>query len=195
MRKALEEEAKLIKSIVADARKAAVKTAASGFKNKFENEATDQNDAAVIWLWVTGGLAIATLVLALFAWAWVEFCAKPIQTVPQLIQVFGSKVAILAILFTATLWCGRIYRSLKHQAAINKHRAIGLETFEVFSTGASDNQTKDAVLLETTRSIFSNFQTGYIETKSGGEDQDVRVIEVVKPAVEQAKASPKNTDT
>jgi len=97
----------------------------------------------------------------------------------QIWQKVASKFIILSILLTASLWCGKIYKALMHQSAVNKHRALSLQTFQAFSAAASDTQTKDAVLIETTPSIFSQCVTGYVDAASAA-DSDARVIEIVK---------------
>lgn len=91
----------------------------------------------------------------------------------------SAKITLFILLFTATVWAGKIYRALKHQAAINKHRSLGLKTFQAFSNAASDSQTKNAVLLETTRSIFSGTLTGFVDSKQSGNDSDIRIIEML----------------
>jgi hypothetical protein len=98
-------------------------------------------------------------------------------------QKVASKVVILSILLTATLWCGRVYKALMHQSAMNRHRALSLQTFQAFTAAASDLQTKDAVLLEATRAIFAPCATGYVESGTASADSESRVIEIVKSIV------------
>ena len=72
-----------------------------------------------------------------------------------------------------------------HQASVYRFKALGLQTFRAFSSGASDAQTKDAVLMETTRAIFSVQDSGYIDSSSGG-DSETKVVEIVKSVVPQS---------
>ena len=113
------------------------------------------------------------------------FFVEPEVNTGIIVQKFGSKVAVLGILIAATVWCGRNYKSLMHLATINKHRALSLQTFQAFSHAASDEQAKDAVLMETTRTIFGNNPTGYIDQKSESCDSKSRIIEIARlsPAV------------
>ena len=71
-----------------------------------------------------------------------------------------------------------------HQSTTNKHRALSLQTFQAFSSAAADVQTKEAVLLETTKAIFSLSPSGYIDSKGGGSEQGIRIVEFAKsPAI------------
>lgn len=74
-----------------------------------------------------------------------------------------------------------------HQASVYRFKALGLQTFRAFSAGASDSSTKDAVLMETTRAIFSTQDSGYID-QSGSADSETRIVEIVKSALPQSNA-------
>lgn len=92
-------------------------------------------------------------------------------------------------LAAATIWCGRLYKAARHQSAINKHRANALRTFQAFSKAASDDAARNAVLMETTKSIFAITPFGYLENESAP-DGGLKIVEVVKRAT-QAVASVK----
>ena len=86
------------------------------------------------------------------------------------------------MLFTGTLWCGRIYRALLHQAATNKHRALSLQTFRAFVEATEDENVKDAVLLSATRAIFASIPTGFVDQKAVPDDSSIKVVELAKTA-------------
>lgn len=96
---------------------------------------------------------------------------------------------ILGLLFTSTVWCGRLYKAARHQSAINKHRANALRTFQACTKAASDDDARNAVLMETTKSIFAMTQSGYLENEAVP-DGGLKIVEVVKHAT-QAVASVK----
>jgi hypothetical protein len=81
-------------------------------------------------------------------------------------------------LFAGVVWMGRIYRAHRHNYVINKHRQNALSTFETFAKAAADEQTKAAVLLQATQSIFSLQQSGYLsqESESAGYPQVLEII-------------------
>lgn len=164
-----------IDNIVVKAREASASAGAAVFTKDFDDEATNLKTTAKQWLWATGILAIATIIFAVLLW-WVS---EPTNNPWQAMQKFGSRIIVLIVLFTATLWCGRIYKALMHQAVTNRHRALSLQTFQAFSSAASDDDTRNAVLTETTRSIFATTASGYIDTEAGG-DSPLKIIEVTR---------------
>jgi len=167
-----------IDNIITKAREASAGAGAAVFTEDFSKEAKTLNDTAEKWLKVTTGLAITTVILG-FVMLWMFQPESGLDS-GQIIHRFGTKVAILGILFTATVWCGKNYRSLMHQSAVNRHRALSLQTFQAFSHAASDDQTKDAVLMETTRSIFGNTSTGFIDEQKAGQEGFMKIVEVAK---------------
>ena len=98
----------------------------------------------------------------------------------QIWQKMGTKLAILAILISATFWCGKIYKALMHQATINNHRALSIQTLQAFSAAVEDPTIKDAVVLEATRAVFGNVPTGYVDSSSSSGDSDIKLFEVAK---------------
>ena len=54
----------------------------------------------------------------------------------------------------------------------------GSETFQAFTVAASDDQTKDAVLIATANSIFDNVPTGLADQRSRS---DMRILDLARP--------------
>jgi hypothetical protein len=143
----------------------------------FAEEARSHRIASRWWLGATAALT------ALTGWAGVHFYqvsvdASKTYSGQQAVQAAVAKVALLSILFTATLWVGRMYRSHRHNAVVNKHRSNALRTFETFVNATKDDSTKNAVLIKATECIFSPQQTGYIshEAETGGVAQVVEIV-------------------
>ena len=122
-------------------------------------------------------MALITLFIAYLMWLWTEAGLDQ----GQLFQKLGTKLVILLLLVSATAWCGRIYKALKHLATIYHHRALSIQTLQAFSAAASDEHTKNAVLLEATRAVFGNMPTGYVEGSSA--ETDLKIIEVFRRAL------------
>ena len=173
-----------IGNIIVAAREAAASVGVAHFTADFNAESDAQDASAKKWLKTTAGLAFVTLLVAL---ALVFIPIRPDATTPQVLQLFTSKVVILGLLFTATIWCGRLYKAARHQGAISKHRANALRTFQAFTKAASDDAARNAILMETTKSIFAITPSGYLENESAP-DGGLKIIEVVKHAT-QAVAS------
>ncbi|SBT10884.1 hypothetical protein PROAA_770006 [Candidatus Propionivibrio aalborgensis] len=164
-----------IEGIITQAREASAAAGAAVFTQDFKNEAVSLDDQARKWLYLTASGAALTLLFAIIVWLF------PIagDDVPSIAQRFGGKLAALVVLFTATLWCGKTFKALKHLSTVNRHRALSLQTFQAFSHAASDDPTKDAVLMEATRAIFGSTPTGYLDAK-GGSESDLKIIEIAR---------------
>lgn len=164
-----------IEGIITQAREASAAAGAAVFTHEFKGEAKSLDEQAQKWLYGTAAGALFTLAFAIAVWLF------PItgEDATSVVQRFGGKVAALVVLFTATLWCGRTYKALKHLSTVNRHRALSLQTFQAFSHAASDDGTKDAVLMEATRAIFGSTPTGYLDTK-GGSDSELKIVEIAK---------------
>lgn len=179
-KKDIEQRRGEIGDIIVAAREAAASVGVAHFTADFNAEADAQDQSAEKWLKTTAGVAAVTILTALLM---VFVPVKADATTPQVIQLFTSKVVILGLLFTATIWCGRLYKAARHQSAINKHRANALRTFQAFSKAASDDDARNAVLMETTKSIFAITPSGYLENESAPEG-GMKIVEVVKHATQ-----------
>ena len=122
------------------------------------------------------GLALLTLASAIgsFFWPSLPDDANGWATLRHVV----AKVSVIAMLFTGTVWCGRIYRALTHQRSINRHRALSLKTFQAFVKATDDPATRDAVLMAATKSIFANVPTGFVEERTADRDASVNVFDV-----------------
>ncbi|MFN3408605.1 MAG: hypothetical protein ACK45B_06405 [Limisphaerales bacterium] len=170
-----------IDEIIVRAREASAAAGAAVFTEDFARQAKSLEDSARKWLIGTIILAVGTLASAVVFFCLIHGAAGQLEV----FQRVTAKLAILGILITATLWSGRIYKALMHQASVYRFKSLGLQTFRAFSAGASDTTTKDAVLLETTRAIFSVQNSGYIESGSGNESE-TRIVELVKGSLPQS---------
>jgi anti-sigma28 factor (negative regulator of flagellin synthesis) len=105
----------------------------------------------------------------------------------KIVQFTITKIVVLSALFYGLSITNRNYKAHKHNGIMNKHRQNALSTFEIFSKAASaDDQTKNAILLETTHSIFSNQQTAYLKSE-GNSDSSNKIIEIIKSATKKGE--------
>lgn len=177
----IEQKGKEVDKIVMRTREASADAGVAVFTEDFQHEAESTRRTAMKWLWVTACLAALTLTVPVLAYLF-EDCL--IVDKSSILLKLASKVVVISVLFTATLWCGRLYKSLRHLSIVNRHRAIGLKTFRAFSAAASDAATKNAVLMETTRSIFANGNTGLIHEPAA--DSDSNIIQIAGKMMETA---------
>ena len=177
--------------IVALAREAAGRAGVATFTQEFDAESKTLAATSRWWLGAVVGLALLTITAALgsFYWPSLPNDASGWVTLRHVV----AKVSVIAILFTGTVWCGRIYRALTHQRSVNRHRALSLTTFQAFVEATDDPGTRDAVLVAATKSIFGNVPTGFVDERGATQDTSVNVLEIGKSAgkaVPTRKANP-----
>jgi hypothetical protein len=175
-----------IDGIITAARDASASVGVAHFTADFGNEATENNNEGKRWLRATVAAGCITI-LASVGMMFVPMANDASKA--QIIQLFTSKVLLLALLFTATIWCGRLYKATKHLETLNRHRSNSLKTFQAFVKAASDDASRNAVLMETTRSIFTIAPSGYLDSTDVSSDSSVKIIEVVKNATHTAAAA------
>jgi hypothetical protein len=181
-RKVLEKESK-IDEIIAVTREAAADAGVASFADDFRREACTHDGTAKLWLTAAMVGAVMTIIAA-----WILIYGYPLPkeaSAAQIVQQTTGKIIFIGILFAATTWCGQMYRANLHQKAVNSFKANGLKTFQAFVQATDDEQIRDAVLLETTRAIFSPNQTGYVrELGRGARDSDTKIVEISKSMTE-----------
>ena len=142
----------------------------------FKEESEEHKILSNIWLsrtvYVLIGIGVAGIALL--------FIPPHDTATISLIQFTVTKIVILSVLFYGLAICTRNYKAHKHNSILNKHRQNALNTFETFTKAAgNDTQTKSAVLLEATHTIFSNQQTGYLNNDNDS-DSPNKIIEIFK---------------
>ena len=169
-----------VDKIVTLAREASASAGVATFTHEFDDEARRLAAGSKKWLGAVISLTILTSAAALasFFWPSLPDNANSWLTLRHVV----AKVSVIAILFTGTIWCGRIYRALTHQRSINRHRALSLKTFQAFVQATDDPATRDAVLMAATKSIFGNVPTGFVDERGATQDTSVNVLEIGKSA-------------
>ena len=125
----------------------------------FLTDSTNHSKTASNWLISTVSFATITLIVSIFLYD------RSLSYIPssagEAIQYIFSKLILLSTLFFGIYWSSRNYRSSKHNETLNKHRANALMTFRAFVEGSSDQQVKEAILLQAAQAAFINRPTGY----------------------------------
>jgi len=171
-----------LNSIIENAKSFATKAGISKHSSVFKTESDFHETESKKWLGYTTKILIAIVLVAIG----LAFLGLYFTESTQLIQFTITKVVVLSALFYGLTLTNRNYKAHKHNEILNKHRQNALTTFETFSNAASDEQTKNAILLETTHSIFSNQQTGYLK-KEGDSESNNKIIEIIKSATTKGK--------
>ncbi len=168
---------KQLEETLKSAEEAAAKVGVSRHSQIFMTESNEHEEQARAWLKWTVGVLIAIVVASiLFIFLFPDSKA----TNAEIIQFSIAKIVVLSALFYGLSICNRNYKAHRHNATLNKHRQNALSTFETFAKAAgTDNQTKNAVLIEATHTIFSNQQTGYLNSEKDN-DSSNRIVEIIK---------------
>ena len=164
-----------------EAQKAAVAdTGVSVHGKHFSDEAHEHADNAKKWLIATYGIVAGIVAIGVIFLCYYQRDPNSAMPTFDSVQLTVTKVIIFVGLFFALGMATKNYKAHRHNAVLNKHRQNALQTFETFVKAAGgDAQTKNAVLLEATRTIFSNHPTGYLHV-DGDSDSPNKVIEIFK---------------
>lgn len=143
----------------------------------FKAEADYHKSMSLRWLWAAIFFAIATVCYAQFSPS-ANLLAVPATAA---LATYIPKLIVLVILTFSLVWCARNYSASRHNFVVNQHRQNALSSFETFVAGAGDQQTKDAVLIQATQSIFAPQDSGFVKGENvpqpGGQ-----VIEILRAA-------------
>jgi hypothetical protein len=175
--KDIEQKKAEIDAIVKVTQDTAAQAAVSHHAQEFGKIAQEHIDASKRWLLASIALVLVTIAAALTALSFLP----PLGTLndPVTIQRLVTKLVIVSILYYTVVWSAKNYKTHRHLAVVNLHRQSALRTFEAFvKASSSDEQTKNAVLLEATRCIFAPANTGYLGADE--ENPSNRIIEIIK---------------
>jgi hypothetical protein len=156
-----QERATDLEGILAAAKQSVGQLGVAQHANRFETEANEHKKSATRWLWGAGFFALGTCIFGWVAFAHMYEAANEKWDVANYIHAIVPRIIILSLLLYAVFWCARNYVAHCHNEVVNRHRQNSLQTFETFVGAATDSSTKDAVLIETTHSIFEPQPTGY----------------------------------
>lgn len=167
--------------IIAAARSAADTAGVTAFEKHFL--AQERRCSVRSWFWFS---CMIVLLAASAAGAW-YFYGHPIEDKESIViyQCLVARVTFLAVLISAAMWCGRIFKALYHQELINNHRALSLKTMNAFLLSVHDTSARDAIIVQCTKAIFGGVPTGFIN--ESGSDPDVNFIAVANRMMQPDK--------
>jgi hypothetical protein len=153
-------------------REIAAKTGISTYGGIFGREARDQDKYA--WGWFGGTVLVGTAAVIYTHWFFEPYirglvdAEKPLSS-GVIVSLAISRAILVSLLYMAVIWCIRNFSAARHNAVVNRHRQNALSTFDAFVQAAGgDPQTKSAVLLQATQSIFAPQASGYLKAESDG---------------------------
>lgn len=163
------------------------KTAAVGGTSKFagifSKEALKHSIIGYIWLTIT---IVATGYMLWFLDDTFRKLTEALKnitaggdSVSVILQLFFAKVLILSFLSVVFYQIVKNYNANMHLSIINKHRENSLKTFQAFVESTNDPKTKDIILVQSTQTIFTAGDTGYVSSRDGSNPSfdAVKIIE------------------
>ena len=164
-------------SVIEVARETAAQAGVAQHAEAFREIAVEHAQASKRWLIAASILISITMLVAIITLYLLPALGELMEA--GVVQRVIAKLIILSSLYYGAAWSAKNYRIHRHLSVVNMHRHNALKTFEAFIKAASGDQaTKSAVLLETTRSIFSPTNTGYLGAEE--ENSSNRILEIVK---------------
>ncbi len=160
-------------------KRAAAEVGVSQHATQFQKEADAHRNTSRHWFWGVAVVGALTVVLAtLNIWWFYEAASEGSLDLSQAVQVSVAKLLLFSVLYFGLVWLLRMYRSACHNQVVNQHRANALQTFETFVNAATDQQTKEAVLLRATDSIFGHQASGFDEARR--ESGSANLLEITR---------------
>lgn len=164
-------------------RNAAAEAGVSQNSVHFVKEANEHLASSTKWLWIIVGLSMLLVSFAFWGTKILVLtgATDPAGSSDLILQIkfYLQKTAIIFVIIFALILATKNYNSARHNYVVNKHRSNSLSSFQAFVSSASDEQTKNAVLLQATQSIFAHQPSGYIKTDGENSSQST-VIEVMR---------------
>ncbi len=170
---------KTLESIQDNANKLGVSKYSSVFKKQAETHKKNS------WFWFSGIIGLLLVIIG-FAICLLEDCFFKFPDGASwgiIVQFTTAKLIVFSILCVALSWTIKSYKANKHNEVLNKHRQNALDIFEAFVNGTSDEQTKNAVLLQAVQSIFAQQNTGYNDNESETGNAQTKILEFVSSSI------------
>lgn len=141
----------------------------------FKNEAADNLKESKNWL-----IALICMIVITIGWGIICFFISPFsEKSTDIVQFTVAKLIIISGLYFALSMITKNYKAHRHNYIVNKHKQNSLNSFEAFVKGAGEDlQTKNAVLISATQSIFSAQPSGY--SLQDNESEPSKIIEILK---------------
>lgn len=160
-------------------RQAAAEAGVAQHAIHFKQEADLNRRQSLWWMIAAAVFGAGTIIYAIYSLEF-QLHAVALNVPPgRLVALTISRLIVISILSTGIVFCVRNYSANRHNLVINRHRQNALSTFETFVKASTDNQTKDSVLLQATRSIFMPQPSGYLKGE-GETPQANQIIEIMR---------------
>ncbi len=162
------------------ARKAAHEVGITQHTVNFEEASKKYQSLSKYWLYSIISTGVIIIILSLYIFNLpIEIEANDPYASYRFIQAAVARFTALFTIVILLFWEVRNYNAAQHNYTINQNKQNALSTFETFVSAARDEETKNAVLMQTTKAIFSNLPSGYLKNDSG-DDGSSQIIEIAR---------------
>lgn len=159
-------------------RQAAAEAGVAQHAIHFKEEAEFHKKQSMYWLSAAGVFAVCTIVYSLWSLG-PQLNDLSVTTTPRAVQLILPRLVVIFVFTYGLVWSARNFAASRHNFVVNRHRQNALSSFETFVKGAGDANTKDAVLLQATQSIFSPQDSGFVRNESSP-NPGSQILEVVR---------------
>ena len=182
-----------IKSLLDSARTLSGKFIIEKYAKTFSQESNNFMWQAIGWLTLSIILLVAIVALGINNYNLLEpYLIQKVQRKEEvinsgiLLQLTINKVLIVSCLFFGLSVAIKNYRWSRHNQTVNKHRQNAISTFEAYlESFKPDEQTRNAMLMEVSRTIFGSQSTGFVDKDN--EDSPTQIFEIFKPLANAGK--------
>lgn len=150
----------------------------------YSDEAIKLYASSRVWFLLTALSATITIAMAVY------FLKNPpmLENKLDAAYIFFSKALLISITYSATIWCSKIYKTIKHQETLSTHRANCLKTFSSLINSAFDETSKSLILIEASKTIFTASQTGFIDENQAPLTDGAKTLEIIRNGTQSFSA-------
>ncbi|MBN3033584.1 MAG: hypothetical protein JW873_05760 [Candidatus Saganbacteria bacterium] len=161
----IEEKSRAADAIINAMKEASAETGVSRYADVFRTQAQENKRLADKWFWA---VVVSVALIGWFLWWIISQLMVTLEKGVDFqlsIQIFIAKILLLSFFSVVFYQIVKNYSANMHLYTLNKHRENCLKTFQSFVQASSDSKTKDAVLIQATKSIFESGDTGFVSSK------------------------------
>lgn len=144
----------------------------------FRDIALTFEDRASKWrtaVFVLASIMAVLLIIAIL----VPLPAPASWTAPAEVQIVVSRVLLVSLLTYFLVFCSHQYAAATHNAVMNRHRENALNTYRAIVEASGAPGTKDAILSQAAKAIFTPQPSGYLRKEPEGGSGNA-VVEVLR---------------
>lgn len=148
------------------------------YSTSFGESSTEYAKFSKRWLFASGFFLILSILALIFYNQLFSISAD--EGTVNLIKYLSTKILVIVLLISSTLWCARMYKVNNNLKVIFLHKSNSLATFTEFVNSAQTREIKDYVLQETTKTIFNLPETGLISSDHLPIQSLSKIVELLK---------------